>query len=190
MKTLGTFLVVVMLLAGVGLLGYARWTRPLAEADAALAGGRLEEALAAYERAEATFERTPAATGLFRREYARAAGNRLLILYRLQRFDDAIDAAEHAPLDAAPHFWSGCAFFEKARVEKQPEARLGWLARAEEQFRKAVEAAPWDWDTKFNYELTTRLAAELRKNPRTPPSQMMQLLRPTTAGSKTPRRVG
>jgi tetratricopeptide (TPR) repeat protein len=190
MKTLGISLLVLMLVGGAGLVGYARWTHAVAEADGALADGRLDDALAAYERAEARFERTPAAAQLFRREHARAAANRLWVLYRLERYDDAIEAAEQAPLDSAPFFWSGCAFFEKARAETQPETRLGWLVRAEEQFRKAVEAAPGDWDTKFNYELTTRLTAELRKNPKTPPSQMMQLLRPSAAGTKAPRRVG
>ena len=190
MKSLGITALVLLLLAGAGLVGYARWTRALAEADAALAAGHYDAALAAYERAEATFARMPAATQLFRQDYARAAGNRLLVLYRQKKYDDVIDAAERAPLDASPHFWSGCAFFEKAIAEAQPETRLGWLVRAEEQFRKAVEAEPGDWDTKFNFELTTRLAAELRKHPKTPPSQMMQLLRPTTAGTKAPRRVG
>ena len=190
MKALGTFILVLLLLAGVALVGYSRWTGVVADADSALAAGRLEEALAAYERADAQFARVPAATQLLRREHARVAANRLWVLYALKRYDDTIDAAEQAPLEAAPQFWSGCAYFEKAVAEKQPEARLGWLVRAEEQFRKAVEAAPADWDTKFNYEMTTRLAAELRKNPKTPPSQMMQLLRPTASGTKAPRRVG
>ena len=190
MKALGTSILVLMLIAGAGLVAYARWTRTLADGDAALADGRLDQALALYEQAEARFDRMPAAKQLFPREYARAAANRLWVLYRLQRFDDTIDAAEHAPLDAAPHFWSGSAFFQKARTEEQPETRLGWLARAEEEFRKAVEAAPDDWDTKYDFELTTRLVAELRKQPKTPPSQMMQLLRPSSTGTKTPRRVG
>jgi tetratricopeptide (TPR) repeat protein len=190
MKALGTLLVILMLICGVSLIAYARWTRGIAEADAALAGGRLEEALAAYERVETRFERTPAARQLFADDYNRAAANRLWALYRLERYDDTIEAAERAPIEAAPHFWSGCAFFEKARAEEKPETRLGWLARAEDEFRKAVEAAPDDWDTKFNYELTVRLAAALRKQPKTPPSQMMQLLRPPTTGAKAPRRVG
>ena len=64
-----------------------------------------------------------------------------------------------------------------------------WL-RQQDEFHKAVDAAPLDWDTKFNFELTTRLAAELRKQPNAPPKQLMQLLRPPTAAQKNPRKVG
>lgn len=190
MKAIGSTLVVLMLLAGAGLVAYARWTNAIEEADAALAGHRFDQALASYERASVRFDVTPAARQVFGAEYNRIAGNRLWILYQLKRFDDTIDAAEHAPLDAAPHFWAGCAFFEKARAEENPETRLGWLARAEEELHKAVEAAPDDWDTKFDYELASRLVTELRKQPKTPPAQMMQLLRPPTPGAQTPRRVG
>ncbi len=190
MKATGAALVVLMLAGGIGLLAYARWTSVVGDADAALAAGQFDQALAAYERAGARFDVTPAARQMFAGEYDRIAENRLWILYRMKRFDDAIDAAEHAPLGAAPHFWAGCAFFEKARAEQNPETRLGWLARAEEELQKAVEARPDDWDTKFDFELASRLMTELRKQPKTPPAQMMQLLRPPTPGAKTPRRVG
>ena len=123
-------------------------------------------------------------------EYTRVVGNHLLTLYRMKRYDEVIDLAQKAPADAAPSFWAGSAFFQKAIVEEQPDARLGWLGRAEEEFRKAVETDPEDWDTKYDFELTTRLAAELRKQPKTPPKQMMQLLRPPQPGTKTPKRVG
>ncbi len=190
MKAFATLVVVLMLAAGVGLLSYSQWSRVIGEADAALAAGELERALAGYEEAELRFERTPAARQMFAREYNRLAANRLWALYQLGRYDETIDAAERAPLESGPHFWSGSAFFQKALVEEKPETRLGWLARAEDEFRKAVEASPGDWDTKFNYELTARLAAALRKNPKAPPSQMMQLLRPPTTGGRAPRRVG
>jgi tetratricopeptide (TPR) repeat protein len=186
----GATVVVLLLLVGLGLLGYARWTRPLAYADAALADGRLDSAIAGYQTAEARFDAIPAAKQLARVEYNRAVGNHLWALYRLKRYDEVIDLAQKTPAEAAPHFWSACAFFQKATVEKAPEARLGWLSRAEEEFRKAIEAAPEDWDTKYDYELATRLAAELRKQPNTPPKQLMQLLRPPTAGAKAPRRTG
>src|SRR5204863_8181591 len=121
-KALATTVVVLMLLSGAALLGYARWTRGLDEADAALAAGRYEQALAGYDQAEARFERTPAAKQLFQREYARASRNRLWALYQLKRYDDAIAVAERAPAEANPFFWSGCAFFVKARTEEKPEA--------------------------------------------------------------------
>jgi tetratricopeptide (TPR) repeat protein len=189
-RTIGSILIAVLLIAGIGLIGYARWTAHIASADAALAEGRLDQALADYKLAEARFDALPAIRQLAAGEYTRVVGNHLLTLYRMKRYDEVIDLAQRAPADAAPSFWSGSAFFQKALVEEQPDARLGWLGRAEEEFRKAVAAAPDDWDTKYDFELTTRLAAELRKQPKTPPKQMMQLLRPPQPGTKTPRRVG
>jgi len=189
-KAFGSTLVVLLLAAGVGLIGYARWTTPLKDGDAALADGRFEQAVVAYQIAEARFDAMPASKQIVTAEYTRAVSNHLLALYRLKRYDEVIDVAQKAPAGASPNFWAACAFFQKATVEEAPEARLGWLSRAEEEFRKAIEAAPEDWDTKFDFELTTRLAAELRKQPNTPPKQMMQLLRPPTAGTKPPRRTG
>lgn len=190
MRALGSTLVVLLLASGVALIGYARWTGALRDADAALAGGYLEQAVAGYQNAEARFDAVPAAKQLVPTEYTRAVSNHLLALYRLKRYDEVIDVAQKAPPAASPNFWSACAFFQKATVEDAPEARLGWLSRAEDEFRKAIEAAPEDWDTKFDFELTTRLASELRKQPNTPPKQLMQLLRPPTAGAKPPRRTG
>jgi tetratricopeptide (TPR) repeat protein len=189
-RTIGSTLVALLLLAGIGLAGYARWTAHVTTADAALADGRLEQALAAYTLAEARFDALPAVRQMASDEHARVVGNHLFTLYRLKRYDEVIDLAQRAPAAAAPSFWAGSAFFQKALVEERPDARLGWLGRAEEEFRKAVEAAPEDWDTKYDFELTTRLAGELRKQPKTPPKQMMQLLRPPQPGTKTPRRVG
>lgn len=190
MKAFGSTVAVLLLAIGLTLIGYARWTQPLQDGDRALAEGKLEDAIARYRAAEARFDALPAAKQLVTTEYIRAVGNHFWALYRLKRYDDVIDLAQRAPAESSPHFWAACAFFQKATVEEKPEARLGWLSRAEEEFRKAVEAAPDDWDTKYNFELTTRLSAELRKQPLTPPKQLMQLLRPPTPGAKTPRRIG
>jgi tetratricopeptide (TPR) repeat protein len=182
---------VLMLLAGCSAIAYARWMRPVADGDAALAAGRYEPALASYADAEARFDRFAAAKELFAGDYGHVMANQLWVLHRLQRYDETIDQAQRAPESALPHFWSGCAFFEKARLEQKPDPRLGWLTRAEEEFRRAVEAAPDDWDTKYDFELVTKLAAELRKQPKTPPNQLMQLLRPQPKpGAKPIKRVG
>jgi tetratricopeptide (TPR) repeat protein len=183
-------IVVVLLGAGLALIGYSSWTSHVAGGDVALADGRLDQALAEYTLAEARFDALPVVRQLAADEYARVLANHLIALYRLKRYDEVIDLAQRAPGAAAPSFWAGSAFFQKAIAEEQPDTRLGWLGRAEDEFRKAIEAAPGDWDTKYDFELTTRLAAELRKQPKTPPKQIMQLLRPPQPGVKTPRRVG
>ena len=182
---------VLALLAGAAAVAYARWTDPIADGDRAVADGRVAVALAAYARAEQRFDRIAPAKQLFVREYDRTVENQLWALYRLGRYDETIEKADRAPEGANPHFWAGCAFFEKAVAEEKPDARLGWMSRAEEELRRAVEAAPDDWDTKYDFELVTRLAAELRKQPKTPPNQLMQLLRPQPKlGAKPARRVG
>ena len=190
LKSLGAAILLLLFLAGASLVGYARWTRPIADADAALAEGRLDRAIAGYQIGETRFDQLPAARQLFASEYARAYDNHLFALYHAKRYDDVIELADRGPAAASPHFWSGCAFFVKGAGEEQPDTRLGWFTRAEEEFRKAIEAAPDNWDTKYDFELTTRLASELRKQPKTPPKQLMQLLRPPQTGTKQPRRVG
>jgi tetratricopeptide (TPR) repeat protein len=190
-RSAGAVAMVLMLLAGCAAIVYARWMRPAADGDAALAEGRYEQALASYADAEMRFDRLAAAKELFAGDYSHVMANQLWVLHRLKRYDEAIDTAQRAPERARPHFWSGCAFFEKARAEQKPDPRLGWLTRAEEEFRRAVEAAPADWDTKYDFELVSKLAAELRKEPKTPPNQLMQLLRPQPKpGAKPVKRVG
>jgi len=190
-RSAGAAAMLLVLLAGCSAIAYARWMHPAADGDAALADGRYEQALASYADAEARFDRFAAVRELFAGDYSHVMANRLWILHRLERYDEAIDTAQRAPESARPHFWSGCAFFEKARAEEKPDARLGWLSRAEEEFRRAVEAMPDDWDTKYDFELVTKLAAELRKQPKTPPNQLMQLLRPQPKpGAKPVKRVG
>lgn len=190
-KSLASVAMVLLLLVGGAALAYARWTDPIAEGDRAVADGDLERALAAYGRAEARFDRVAAFKRIFTGDYERVIENQLWALYRLGRYDDTIEKGDRSPEGAMPHFWSGCALFAKARAEEKPEARLLWMGRAEEELRRAVESAPADWDTKYDFELVTRLAAELRRQPKTPPSQLMQLLRPQPkAGAKPARRVG
>jgi tetratricopeptide (TPR) repeat protein len=166
------------LLAGAALLAYAGWTKPLVEAAEAAHAGDADRALAAYAAAEARFDQWPVAKTLLKADYRRTMGDQLALLYRAGDYDRAIEKAALAPPDAGANFWAGCALFAKAGDEPAAEARLALLSRAEEEFRDALRLAPDDWDTKYNYELTSRLAAELRKQPKTPPKTLMQLLRP------------
>jgi tetratricopeptide (TPR) repeat protein len=182
---------VALFAAGLALTAYGRFTRPVADADEALAAAQLPSALTAYSDAESRFDALPALRQLAASDYQRAVQNQLWALYRLERFDDLIAKSERSPEDTHPHFWSGLAFYAKARREVTPGQQLGWLTRAEDELRRAVEADPDDWDTKYDFELVARLASELRKTPAAPPKELLQLLRPQPqAGSKPPRRVG
>jgi tetratricopeptide (TPR) repeat protein len=190
-QVLSAAFVIGLLAAGAAAVACARWTRPIAEADAAVAAGQWDRALASYALAQARLDRLPAARQLLARDYARAAAARLWIYHHLQRYDELLEEAQRAPEDAAPHFWSGLALLAKGRAERKPDEQIGWLNRAEEELRRAVEAAPADWDTKYDYELVARLAAALRKQPKTPPNELMQLLRePPRAAAKPGRHVG
>jgi hypothetical protein len=181
----------LLLVAGAAGVVYGRWSHAIDNGDAALARGEPEAALASYSAAVDRFDAHPLLRELFARDYARIAGARLAIEYRLQRYDAVLADAERAPAAAAPHFWAGLALFAQSRGGERPEDQSAALMRSEDELRQAVEATPSDWDAKYDFELVTRLAAALRKQPRTPPDQLMQLLRPQPrAGTKPPRRVG
>jgi tetratricopeptide (TPR) repeat protein len=190
-RSLGAALLLLLLAVGAAAIACAQWTRPIVEGDEALRAGQWDQALAAYAIAEARFDRLPAARQLLMRDYARAVGAQLWIYYHLERYDEVLDKAQRAPDAADPHFWSGLAFYAKSRGDGKPEEQFDWLGRAEGELRRAVEATPADWDTKYDFELVTRLAAALRKRPRTPPNELMQLLRPEPrAGARPVRRIG
>ena len=190
-RSAGAGAAILALVAGTAALAYGWWTRPAADGDRALSEGRYEQALASYAEAEARFARAAPARQIFAADHSHVLANELWILHHLNRYDELIDKAQRAPESALPHFWTGSAMFAKARAEEKPEPRLAWLTRAEEEFRRAIEADPQDWNTKYNFELVTKLAAELRKQPETPPNQLMQLLRPQPKpGAKPVKRVG
>ncbi len=178
-------------LSGSALLAAAAWLGPLAEGDRALREGRFEVALERSAAAEARFDRLPVAKQALPAAHAASQENQLWLLYRLGRHDALIERAATSSPSAAVHFWAGCALFAKARGEENAEARLSWLGRAGDEFKRALVLDPGDWDTKFNHELTQRLLLELRKEPRTPPSQLLQLLRPKPKEGRPPaRRAG
>lgn len=177
--------------AGAGLVAASAWLAPIREGEQALADGKLEAARERFAAAEARFEKMPALKQALPAAYAESVANQLFVLYKLDRHDALLEKAATAPSTAPVHFWSGSALFAKARKEEAAEARLSLLARAGDEFKKALERAPDDFDTKFDYELTQRLLQELKKQPKTPPTQLMQLLRPKPKEGQPPaKRVG
>lgn len=182
---------VLALVAGIALLLAAFWLAPFATAEAADRGGNLDDALKYYAASEKRFEAVPATKRVLPTVFDASQANQVRVLYLMSQFDAAIEKAGSSGATHGVHFWTGCSLFQKAHLEEKDEARLGWLSRAEEEFHKALEIAPDDWDTRYNYELTRRLLAELRKQPKTPPKQMMQLLRPQPkTGNQPAKRIG
>ena len=132
MKSFGSAVAVLVLLLGGVALGVlavvaARSTRATRRSPPAAS----MRALASYARAEERFDKIPAAKQLFAADYDHAVANELSARYRLGRFDEVIERAEHAPDAAAPHFWSGCAFFRESdrRGEARRAASAGSAAR-------------------------------------------------------------
>ena len=187
------FLSVLALIGGAALLAYGQWSKPLLEADRAIQARDSEGALLAYSVSVARFRERPPMQQLLREDYARVTQNQLAILYRTGQYETVIDTAGSAPVDAAPHFWVGCAMFAKSLQENGAEGQLQWLTRAEDEFKLALASEPGDWDTKYNYELSARLVAALRRPPKpgNEPSAI-KLLRPegTSQQREAPKKVG
>ena len=57
-------------------------------------------------------------------------------------------------------FRAGSALFAKALQESKPGARMGWLLQSQEEFRRALEFSPGDWDAKLNVDAIGRPTAE------------------------------
>jgi hypothetical protein len=180
---------VLLLAAGLSLVAYDAWARPMREGAEAVERGDLRAALDRFKAAEARFDRLPLAKRLFASDYSDVLVHEAWLLYRLGSLDETIERAA-ADSSGRLRFWSGCALAARARAEEKPEAVLGWLVRAEDEFRKALELSPEDWDAKFNYELTGRLVADLRKQPKREPSTILKLLRPQRESRPDARRIG
>lgn len=192
-------LAILALVLGAALLAYSRWSEPLLQAAGALDAGDTAQAVERYAAGAERYQSLPATQQLFSADHALASRNQLALLYQLEQYDEVLDAAVDAPPDAAPHFWAGCALFRKGLAEEQVTSQLELLTRAEDEFKLALEAAPADWDTKFNYELSARLAAALRPpakkggtQQKSVPSTLMQLLRraPQQQQDRPVKKVG
>ena len=170
---------VLALIGGAALLAYGQWSKPLLDAERAIQARDSEGALRAYGVSVTRFRERAPMQQLLREDYARVTQNQLAILYRTGQYESVIDTAGSAPVDAAPHFWVGCAMFAKSLQEEGAEGQLQWLTRAEDEFKLALTSEPADWDTKYNYELSARLVAALRRPPKpgNKPSAI-KLLRP------------
>ncbi len=191
MTTVGSSVMVLLFLGGSAMIAYGRWGQPIAAADAALSAGEVGRALDAYAAAEKRFDALPLLKRLLPSEYDRIVANQLQLLFHSDRNEDTVEKAARAPEGANPHFWAAAACFEQGRAEDDSSSRLAWFGRAQQELIKAVAAAPDDWDAKYDLELALRLTFEIRRRPKTPPGDVMKLLRPDPAPGSAPiKRAG
>lgn len=180
-------IMLLMLVCGILLLSVWVWLRPVTQAEQAALDQDYPRALEYYAIAEARFGQFGIARQLLPATYAAVITNQLRILYRMDELDRLLEMAAAHSDDAGARFWSGSALFAKAVAQTEKEAQVAWLGRAREEFRSALQLVPDDWDTKYNYELTERLLAELRDKP-SPPEQILELLRPKPKEGEPPSR--
>lgn len=190
MTTVGSYVMVVLLAVGCVMLAYARWSHPIAYADAALATGDIGPALDGYAAAEERFDALPLLKWLLPSEYNRVIASQLRLLYYMELYEETIERAARAPAGADAHFWAAAACFEMGLVEEEggPSARLAWFGRAQQELMRALDFTPDDWDIKYDLELALRITDEMRRTD-SPGELMKKLLRPRGDGSAT-RRVG
>jgi tetratricopeptide (TPR) repeat protein len=176
----------LLLVAGLALLAGSVWLRPIAEAEQAMRDGNRERAVDRYAAARERFDRIPIARSLLPRIHRLVTENELALDYALERYDDILERAGTSDGDEAASFWAGCALFNKGLIEQRPEARVGWIAQAHQEFRKALELAPEDWDAKVNFEMTGKLVSGLQKQPASSTQDMMKLLREAPRTDRQP----
>jgi hypothetical protein len=183
-------LATVATVVGVLLLIIGFWLRPIAAAERAMAAGDLDRALQQYTTGHRRLQWMPILGTLFPNLTELVTGNELSLQYALRRYDRIIEATRGGTGSAATSFWAGCALFDKALVEVEPEKRVEMMSRAQDAFRRTLELAPEDWDAKFNYELSGRLSNILREQPRLSAQEMIRILRDRGPKDSAGRRTG
>lgn len=173
------------LVCGIGLLLLSLWLQPLVEGQRASAEGAPQAALDDFDAGETRFAHLPVMRQLLPGVYTAVRTNQFRTLYRLGMLDVLLEKTTDAVDVPSARFWAGCVLFQRAMQEAEPGARRAWLARARDEFRRALELAPGDWDTKFNYELTAGLLARFQQAPEPPPNR---LLRPKPREGERPSR--
>jgi hypothetical protein len=180
----------VATVVGVLLLILSFWLRPIAAGERAMAAGDLDRALQQYSAGRRWLQWVPMLGTLFPGLNERVLSNELSLQYALRRYDRIIEATAGGTESASTSFWAGCALFDKALVEVEPEKRVEMMSRAHDAFRRTLELQPDDWDAKFNYELSGRLSHILREQPRLSAQEMIRILRDRGPKDSAGRRTG
>jgi hypothetical protein len=168
-------------LACLLVFGYGLWLLQLERGARAVAHGELDAATDYYNSAERPFRSVLGR--LFPGHYSRAVFPKIAVLYNRGKTGDVAAelerATSHAPsLAERPEFafWSGNVLLRRALEATDSEIIIKHLYAAAAHYRKALEATPGDWDTKYNYELVQHVLAEQEGEKAKEESKMKSIL--------------
>ena len=163
------------------LLGYGFWQLQLERGARAATHGELDAATALYGAAEWPFPSIFARA--FPDHYSRVVFPKIAVLYNRGKTGDVAVELERvstrAPsLAERPEFafWSGNVLLRRALEATDSEIIIKHLYAAAANFRKALEAAPDDWDIKYNYELVQHILTEQEQEREKEQSKMKSIL--------------
>ena len=162
-------------------LGYGLWLLQLERGARAQAHGELDRATALYASAEWPFRSFMAR--VFPDHYSRAVFPKIAVLYNRGKTSDAVVELERATARAPSlaerpefAFWSGNVLLRRALEATDSEIIIKHLYAAGAYYRKALEAAPEDWDIKYNYELVQHVLTEQEREKEKEQSKMKSIL--------------
>lgn len=173
-------------IAGVALLsllfmGYGVWLLQLERGASAVAHGELEAATDYYTSAERPFRFVLG--WVFPDHYSRVVFPKIAVLYNRGKTSEVVAELERATARAPSlaerpefAFWSGNVLLRRALEATDSEIIIKHLYAAAGHYRKALEAAPEDWDIKYNYELVQHVLAEQEREKEKEQSKMKSIL--------------
>ena len=170
----------VILALSLALLSYAYAVHGIENGNRLLAARDYSAAESAYRDAENRISHSLVPSALYQSQYRvlvfnearlfRAVANYTELAHLLER---VVARAPDLANDPEYHFWTGIVEYAKAASQTDKQVVRASLQRAADSFRLAMSSSPLnstggDWDAKYNYELTARLLAGMRKNEETP----------------------
>lgn len=178
----GAVLIGVLLLS-LALAGYGAWLLQLERGARAAARGELDAAAASYAHAEQPFVLFSSLAQWFPEYYGRAVFPQVALLYARAKTDEAIGKLDQAAAAApalAEHpefgFWSGNVNLRRALTASDPDVIVKNLYSAGTHYRNGLEAAPADWDLKYNYELVQYILAQQERDRKKEAARMKSIL--------------
>lgn len=173
--------ITLIVLLSLFFLGYGFWLLQLERGARAVAHGDLERAASIYGAAEWPFPSVLAR--VFPDGYSRAVFPKIGALYNRGKTGDVTQELERA-VNRAPSladrpeyaFWSGNVQLRRALEATDSEIITKHLYAASSHFRRALEAAPEDWDIKYNYELVQQLLYDQEREKEKEDSKMKSIL--------------